>query len=103
MGDIVAIMDAVLVGVAGRHAIAAVVEDAAHQDGGGVKSRLNYLALPRPGYDDYVITPRRSPTGLPAAWGLGWTSDQDRGSRIDCRTEAFPLFSILRALSCAAS
>jgi hypothetical protein len=34
MGDIVAITNPVLVGVAGRHAIAAVVEDAAHQDGG---------------------------------------------------------------------
>src|SRR5262249_22274936 len=34
MGDIVAIANTVLVGVAGRHAIAAVVEDAAHQDGG---------------------------------------------------------------------
>jgi hypothetical protein len=32
MGDIVAITNAVLVGVAGRHAIAAVVEDAAHKD-----------------------------------------------------------------------
>jgi Transposase len=36
MGDIVAITNAVPVGVAGRHAIAAVVEDAAHEDGGGV-------------------------------------------------------------------
>jgi hypothetical protein len=35
MGDIIAITNAVLVGVAGRHAIAAVVEDATHQDGGG--------------------------------------------------------------------
>jgi hypothetical protein len=36
MGDIVAISDAILVGVAGRHAIAAVVEEAAHQDRGRV-------------------------------------------------------------------
>jgi hypothetical protein len=35
MENIVAIANTVPVGVAGRHAIAAVVEDAAHQDGGG--------------------------------------------------------------------
>jgi hypothetical protein len=34
MGDIVAITDAALVLAAGRHAIAAIVEDAAHQDRG---------------------------------------------------------------------
>jgi hypothetical protein len=36
MGDIVAISDAILVGVGGRHAIAALVEEAADQDRGRV-------------------------------------------------------------------
>jgi hypothetical protein len=36
MGDIVAIPNAAFVGVAGRHPIAAFVEDVAQQDGGGV-------------------------------------------------------------------
>jgi hypothetical protein len=45
-GDIVAITNAVLVGVAGRHAIAAVIEDAAHQDGGrAIEAHLSCLGV----------------------------------------------------------
>jgi hypothetical protein len=58
MGDIVAIANTVPVGVAGRHAIAAVVEDAAHQDGGGVIE----AQLSRPG----VLC---EPSGLPMELG----------------------------------
>jgi hypothetical protein len=33
MGHVVAVSHTILVGVAGRHSVAAIVEDAAHQDG----------------------------------------------------------------------